>query len=207
MDARAADLCPVYGSQPAPFAAAPDPALPAPVADGHRCWAQVFANPDRVAALIRRDARRMHLPASDLEDVVGDALCQALAKQDEYDPTRPLVPWLRGFGRRAIVARLKARSGEYDGSTHAQDHGALHDRRELGPEEQAHANETGVNLHALLRSAPSRYREVLAARFWKGMRVAAVAEGFGVSEKTIERRLARALRWLEARWRSPRDQH
>lgn len=168
------------------------------------CWAHVFADLKRAVAPIRRDARRMRLPASEIDDAVQDALCQAWLKRDELDRTRPLIPWLRGFGRRAIAARLLARSFLDDDGNNAQDPEAILDHRERRPEELVAAKETGEKLRALLRSASSRYREVLVARYWEGVPVSVIADRLGQSPKAVQMCLGRALAWLDEMWRGGR---
>lgn len=189
----------VDSSQPVQRPDDPEPALPAPKVEAHDCWAQVFADLERVAGPIRRDARRMHLPASEVDDAVQDAFCQALAKKGEYDPTRPLVPWLRGFGRKAIVARLLGRTAQGGPAP-----GDLHDQRGLSPEEDIEAREMHARLQALVRSAPLRYREVLEARYWEGMQVATIAQKLRVPPNAVQKCLGRALAWIDEAWRCGR---
>lgn len=185
--------------------AEPGPALPAQGAEGHDCWGQCIADLERAVALIRRDARRHHLPASDVDDVVQDALCQAWIKRAEYDRTRSLAPWLSGVGRRAILARLLTRSLTDAATKNGEDPGALHERRERRSDESAEERETRERLRSLLGQAPSRYREVLIARYWEGLRVAAVAARLSQSPKAIRKCLDRALTWLEAEWHGTRS--
>jgi RNA polymerase sigma-70 factor (ECF subfamily) len=181
-----------------------EPDGPVAVVPQHNCWDEVLADLDRTTSSIRRDARRMNLPASDIDDVVGEVLCQAWAKRDQFDPSRPIVPWLRGVGRKAIVERLLGRSFENDRGVDALDPEAVQDWAEPRPEEQLAAKEARARLRALLRTAPARYREVLVARYWEGMRISEVAAWLGQPPKAVRRRLERALAWLEKGWSSKR---
>lgn len=165
---------------------------------GHDCWAQVVADYEQAVAPIRRDARRFRLPAADVDDAIQDALYQAWLKREEHDGTRPLVPWLRGFGRRAIRARLMARSlmDVSDGTGAA----SLVGRREPSPDECAELTEDRDRVRVLVARAPSRYRDVLLARYWAGMRLAEVADRLGGSTRAVEGRMERALGWIEHQW-------
>lgn len=181
----------------------PDDRGPLPgLEPGHDCWAQVFADMERVAGPIRRDARRMHLPASEVDDAVQDAFCQAWAKRSEYDASRPLIPWLRGFGRKAIVARLLALSRD-EGPERSERVG-LACQRELLPDQSAEVRENSHRMRALIAQAPSKCQEVLQARYWEGLRILEVANRLGRSSKAVERCLSRALGWLEVGWRGAR---
>ena len=186
----------------------PRPALPARVApaaprsglgplerDG---WLQVLADLERAVAPIRRDARCLGLPEHELDDVVQEALCRAWQKRGHYDRTRPLVPWLRGFGRRASQARLRAlrRARRTDGLEAAL---GLQ-QNEPTPDECVALRERRDGVRALLRKAPRGYLDVLLARFRDGQRISAIAEARCETERAIERRLARAVTWLERSW-------
>lgn len=166
----------------------------------HNCWAQCMADIERAVALIRRDARRLHVPASDVDDAVQDGLYQAWLKRVEHDRTRPLVPWLRGFGRRVILARLLARSLDEDAEPDVPEPADVPSQREQPPEATAEMKEIRERLRALLGQAPSRYREILLARYWEGLCISAVADRLGQSPKAVRRCLDRALVWLEAGW-------
>lgn len=180
-----------------------EPALGATEGDPeHDCWAQVVADLERAVVPIRRDARRLHLPAHDVDDAVQDAICQAWSKRDEHDRTRPLMPWLRGFGRRAVLARLMAPSLTEDPG--APEPASIAEHREPPPDECAEVQESRDRMRAMLAQAPSRHREVLLARYWGGMRDSVIAQRLGVSPNAVRKRLGRALTWLEDAWRGRR---
>lgn len=181
----------------------PDERGPLPgLEPGHDCWDQVVADLERAVAPIRSDARRFHLPAADVDDAVQDELCQAWQKRDEHDGSRPLIPWLRGFGWRAILARQMARSIIKDPS--APESASISGHHAPSPDKRVEARESGDRIRSLVAQAPSRYREVLLARYWEGMRDSVISQRLGVSPNAVRKRLGRALTWLEDAWRGRR---
>jgi RNA polymerase sigma-70 factor (ECF subfamily) len=54
------------------------------------------------AAYVWNTLRRLGAPASDLEDLTHDVFVQVQRHLGDYDPTRPIKPWLFGFALRII---------------------------------------------------------------------------------------------------------
>ena len=68
------------------------------------------------------------------------------------------------------------------------------------PEREAIARETAWRLARLVRAAPEGYREVLLPILLQALPLRELADRLHVSEKSAERRLARARQWLQSNW-------
>lgn len=73
-------------------------------------WLQIVVDFERAVGPTPRDARRLRLPLPKMGDAVQDTFHESWLERAKHDRDRPLIPWLRGFGRRAILAKLMARS-------------------------------------------------------------------------------------------------
>lgn len=185
------------GRSPPPAAqsgSTPQHQLPVPESP-HDLWSVVCADLEGAIGPIRRDAIRFHLPPVEVDDAVQDALCQAWAKRESHDPSRPLIPWLRGYGCRAIRSRLMAMrmSDEYLDPVRVR----LVDQRELLPDECSEIQEIRHRIARLVDLAPLGYRDLLRARYWEGLPISELAARLGLSNRAVEGRLRRGLVWLE----------
>jgi RNA polymerase sigma-70 factor (ECF subfamily) len=62
------------------------------------------------ASYVARSLRRLGVPDRDLEDLTHDVFLVAYRHFDDYDPARPLKPWLFGIAVRVAIAyRRRAR--------------------------------------------------------------------------------------------------
>ena len=74
----------------------PDPALQAQ----HAQFALVFRSE---ASFVWRSLRRLGVPAADLEDICNEVFLTFYRRQADYDPARPLRPWLFGIAYRTAA--------------------------------------------------------------------------------------------------------
>jgi len=152
----------------------------------YEALARVFAA-TRVA--LRRRLRRLLPPSSDAEDVVQEAFLRAVEKADEVNvPEAFLYTAARNVaideGRRAKRARSLV-------------HGAQ-DVFDAGPvvslEEQLLAEEKARLFGRALQRLPHRRRAAFAMKMYEGCSYKEIASVLGLSEKTVENHIARALR-------------
>src|SRR2546425_9826170 len=66
---------------------------------------------ERFAAQARRVARAVLQNPGDADDAAQDAFLSALVKLDQYDPRRPLGPWLMRVAANAAPGRRRRRAG------------------------------------------------------------------------------------------------
>ena len=89
MDATPADRRDDSGFQPG--AEAKDEAGGAGGLVEHDCWEEIYASLDDAAALIRRDARHRHVPASEHDDIVQTTIGEAWARRNRPEPVGQVV--------------------------------------------------------------------------------------------------------------------
>lgn len=134
------------------------------------------------------------------EEVVQETLVRALRGLERYEPGRAdgdPFPWLTGLARnecRAVLAREKATplGDVWSGIDEALR--AVYARIGEAPlaDELLQRAETRELVNAAMSQLPTRYREVLEAKYLLGESVRTVAERLRLSEKAIESRLTRA---------------
>src|SRR6185295_12730242 len=85
-----------------------------PLNDGPMPHADDATQPPSMADLFRANAtfvmrvvRRMGVPRGDVEDVAQEVFVLVQQKLAQYDPRRPLRPWLFGIASRMAVGHLR----------------------------------------------------------------------------------------------------
>ena len=93
---------------------------------------------DMHAAYVWNTLRRLGIPSADVEDVTHDVFLQVHARLEEYDPTRPVKPWLFGFAfRLASQYRRRAfRRRETPGEPDVTEHPGSRPDEQLALEEE-----------------------------------------------------------------------
>jgi RNA polymerase sigma-70 factor (ECF subfamily) len=84
------------------------------------------------AAYVWNSLRRLGAPASELEDLTHDVFVQVQRHFAEYDPARPMKPWLFGFAFRVASQHRRGTSRRRESlgcDTELVDPGALPDER------------------------------------------------------------------------------
>ena len=135
------------------------------------------------------------LPVADANDAVSEVFFVAWRKIESVPMGEETLPWLYGVARNAVrnsgrsvrrIARLTARLG------------AVRDVPVAGPETQVvRRSESRRVLNALNGLRPAE-REVLRLRAWEGLSASQIADVLGLSLHAAEKRLARAMKRLEA---------
>ena len=135
-------------------------------------------------------ARRVGIAHADLEDVVQEVFMVVARKLPEFDPRRPIKPWLFGilyrvaldWRRRAFRVREVASSETPTAPSHLRtDQGALH-------------NEQRALVAAILDGLDWDKRVVLVMHEFQEMNVPEVAEVLGIPLNTAYSRLRLARR-------------
>jgi RNA polymerase sigma-70 factor (ECF subfamily) len=166
---------------------------------------------ERLLPSIRVQIRKLNLatdPASieDLvQDILNDAIVQALKNYDKYDPDRPVIPWLRriAFNQALMLRRrrnledqhitlvgdeTKRLSGEADSEQMTEDEmfGLLYQTSNVNFDSK-------LALNDLLSLVKDNDREVLELAFVHGLRGKALAAKLGINEGAAWVRLSRAI--------------
>jgi RNA polymerase sigma-70 factor, ECF subfamily len=135
-------------------------------------------------------AARKLTQAHNVEDLVQDALARALAFRATYDPTRPLLPWLRRILVHLHFDRLRARRLP---TTEALDHQAA-------SEPEPPAFESAEQLRFLLAQLDEPGRTLLARFHQQGDSIECLSQAFDMPAGTIKSHLHRARRQLAERF-------
>ena len=149
-----------------------------------RALARLF---DRVAPELARVASHLTLDAGQAEDLVQSTFLAALDKRGEYDPERPVLPWLLGIlANRARVARRQAARPLVLSRVPVAN---LPD----DPAEVAVQHETQQSLRDAVGKLESPYREVIAFHLFHGLSAAHIAEAMGRPAGTVRTQVARGM--------------
>ena len=111
-------------------------ALSAPTTDRGALFRTIF---ETGFDYVWNTVRRLGVATADLEDVSHDVLLDVYRKLDNYDPARPLRPWLFGFSFRAAAEyrRKKLVRREVNQSAELVDRAPLAEERLLAEEQRA----------------------------------------------------------------------
>lgn len=139
-------------------------------------------------------ATRMLRNSDDAADAVQDTLVKALRAIGDFDPSRPLKPWLCRICANCCVdaVRERRRAGE-PLETHEY---LLVANDETPDESAAESIEHGQVLDAIDR-LPARYREIVKMRHFRHMEVIEIAAALNKPEGTIKSWLFRARALLK----------
>lgn len=137
------------------------------------------------AAYVWNTLRRLGAPASDLEDLTHDVFVQVQRHRDDYDPTRPMKPWLFGFALRVMSQhrRRGRRHKEGPGET-----GDAVDPAPLADERLAAEDEQRLVL-AALGAIESERRAVFVLYELDGVAIDEIARTMGIPVNTTYSRL------------------
>ena len=139
--------------------------------------------------------RRLGVRESDLEDLTQDVLVAVHRRLGEYDPTRPLRPWLFGFAFRAAsnYRRLARHRRE------AVFEGVPLERAAAPAQEEALVDEERRRtLHRALDTLDLKHRAALVLVDLDGVPPAEVAQALDVPIDTVYSRVRNARKKLRA---------
>lgn len=159
----------------------------------------------RSAPPLRRLARRLGADAEDTEDLLQETLVAAIDGAERFDPTRPLLPWLKGIltFRAAKLARGRFRRRRLAAPWPAAEPAA--ETATASPASQAAGRELAADVHDAIAQLPPPYRAPLHAFLVGGHSPVEIAQRLGEARATVRVRLHRGLQRLRrtlARWAS-----
>jgi RNA polymerase sigma-70 factor (ECF subfamily) len=140
---------------------------------------------DEHAPYVWNTLRRLGAPVSDLEDLTHDVFLHVHRHFADYDPSRPVRPWLFGFAYRvASQNRRRAhRRHETQGEPDATPHPGA------SPDEQLAAAEERRLVQAALQGIELERRAVFVLYELDGVSMSEIATLFGIPVNTAYSRL------------------
>lgn len=157
---------------------APDPASPPPRPDLRDVYTAEFA-------WVYRTLRRLGGRERDLEDLAHDVFIVVHRRLGDYDPQRPLRPWLMGIAFRVVSDyRRRASFGAEELSEAAADTASAPRQ-----EEAVAARERRELVLAALDALDLDQRAVFVAHELDGTAIPELADALGVSVNTLYSRL------------------
>jgi RNA polymerase sigma-70 factor (ECF subfamily) len=144
------------------------------------------------------------------EDVFQNTFLQLVVKINQYEPGRPVRPWLytiatnqaidalRRQGRHQALSLNQYRSEESNGEAHS-----LMDALEspaAGPGDLAEGQELHERVRASVDQLPDFLRQILILAYFQGMKYREIADILGIPVGTVKSRLHAALVKLHDMW-------
>ncbi len=133
---------------------------------------------------------RTSVPVADRDDLFQEIFCRVHAAAGQYEPDRPLRPWIFAiavnttrsyFRKRTIRAGTEVRD-DLDGTAAAGSH----------PGEMLEANETACWIEAEIARLPDEQRDVVLLCCVEQLDRASAAEALGIPTNTVKTHLRRA---------------
>jgi RNA polymerase sigma-70 factor, ECF subfamily len=141
----------------------------------------------------RRGLARAGQPVDQSEDIVQDILLAVHLKRHTWDASAPFAPWLFAIARNKLIDSLRRRGRRVFVS--------IDDFAEIIPDEPAAETASPIEVANLLRTLPSRQREVLQSIAVDSASIKETAAKFSMSEGAVRVALHRALTGLTAKLR------
>ncbi len=145
---------------------------------------------DRVAPELLRVALHLAGDPVDAEDLLQETLIVAIEKRRQWDPARPLLPWMTGILTNEARALRRRRSIHHDPP------GDRAPTPERGPVERAQADEVEEALTTALERVAVEWRPVLVLRLRHGLTATEIAAALERPPGTVRSQLARGLEVL-----------
>jgi RNA polymerase sigma-70 factor (ECF subfamily) len=172
---------------------------------------------DAFGVLLRRYERELYGylrryvgDATLADDVFQNTFLQLYVKSSQYEPGRPVRPWLytiatnqaidalRRNGRHQAVSLDQGREELPDGDIHS-----LIDTlqsREVGPAEATQLEDARERIRASVERLPDFLRQVLVLAYYQGLKYREIADILGIPVGTVKSRLHAALNKLHEIW-------
>jgi len=142
---------------------------------------------------VHRSFQRLGVMSFEVDDLTQDLFVALRRSWSEYDPTRPLRPYLFGFAFRIAAAHKRKRRREV-----AVGIGSEVDDMGPGPDEQLQSKQGRAMVLAALARIPLPRRAVLVMHELDDVPVAEVASVLSIPPFTVYSRLRKARRELQA---------
>jgi RNA polymerase sigma-70 factor (ECF subfamily) len=134
---------------------------------------------------------RIGRSASEVEDLVQEALLAIHTRRHTYDPSEPLTPWVHAIARYKLIDHLRrTRAPLADLS--------IDDAAEVMARDDHVEAESAYDLHRLLSRLPHKMRRAIECVKLDGLSVAEAAGRCGMSESAVKVNVHRGLRALAA---------
>ncbi len=175
---------------------------------------------DAFGVLVKRYERelygylRRYLGDANLaDDVFQNTFLQLYTKAGQYEPGRPVRPWLYTIATHQAIDALR-RQGRHqavslDQSREELPNGEIRSLVELlqsrgpGPSEQLDEEERREKVRASVDRLPEFLRQVLVMAYYQGMKYREIADVLGIPVGTVKSRLHAALVKLQEAWSVP----
>lgn len=151
------------------------------------CLAEIF---DRLATRLLRLAIHLVGDPVEAEDVVQATLVTAIEKREEYDASRPLLPWLIG------ILQLHARRARE--RRRVPDPDRIAKREVERPDLAAESSELRTEVRRAVEGLPRRYRTVLLLKLVHGLEPAEIAEALDQPPALVRVHVHRGLDLVRA---------
>ena len=180
--------------------------------------------PEAFACLLRRYERelygylRRYLGDGNLaDDVFQNTFLQLYTKIGQYEPGRPVRPWLytiathqaidalRRNGRHQALSLDQHREELREGDVHNLL--ALLESRGQSPLDQAQAEERRQQVRASVDRLPEFLRQVVILAYYQGLKYREIADIIGIPVGTVKSRLHAALVKLQEDWAASPSLH
>jgi RNA polymerase sigma-70 factor (ECF subfamily) len=146
------------------------------------------------------------------EDVFQNTFLQVYVKSGQYEPGRPVRPWLYTIATNQAIDALR-RQGRHQALSldQAREEPADGDVRSLmetlesrgpGPADAAEGQERRERVRASVDRLPDFLRQVLVLAYYQGLKYREIADILGIPVGTVKSRLHAALVKLQEIWTS-----
>jgi len=139
-------------------------------------------------------AMRMLRNGDDANDAVQETLVKAFRAIRDFNPDRPLRPWLCRICSNCCVDAVRNRRRD-GGSLDAHEYALCDESQDL--EEQASGNFRSHAVHEAVHKLPKKYRDIILMRHFRHMDVNEIAAALDKPEGTIKSWLFRARALLK----------
>lgn len=141
--------------------------------------------------------RRLGTDASDVEDLVQEALIAIHSRRESYNPTLPFTAWLHGIARHKLIDHFR-RSG-------LRTHVLLEDVDEPAAADDIGPALAAVDVDRLLMELPEKHRTAIRLTRLDGYSVAEASRLTGWSPSGIKIGVHRGLKKMTRRVRGDND--
>jgi RNA polymerase sigma-70 factor (ECF subfamily) len=151
------------------------------------------------------------------DDVFQNTFLQLYTKIGQYEPGRPVRPWLytiathqaidalRRNGRHQVLSLDQQREELHDGDVHSLM--SLLESRAPGPLDQAQGEERRQQVRASVERLPDFLRQVVILAYYQGLKYREIADIVGIPVGTVKSRLHAALVKLHEAWSASPSLH
>lgn len=157
---------------------------------------------DREVAYVWASLQRLGVPESDREDLANEVFFRVYQRLDDYDPSRPVRPWLFAFAARVTSEHRRRPRHRFEQL------GAEDDAREAAVSEPRSRSDDDQLVHVALAAVDDDRRAVLVLHDLDGYSASEIATALQIPLGTVYTRLraardefTAAVRRLQARSR------